>query len=158
MGSFFQRLYSCRKMESMDVETAKVKAAEAAAKAKEEAQKIYEISKEQGYFSHFKEYSMELLTPWIIVTSNSEFMELPTMKEKALYMALKAKEEVVSTVTLNRPADVVSSFKLYNVLAFWLGVTESVLGAVFGGSLFSLVWNGGIAFIVAYTLYWIMTC
>ena len=57
-----------------------------------------------------------------------------------------------------RSADAKSSFILYNTLGFWLGVTESVLGAVFGGSLFSLAWNGGVAFAVAYTLYWTMTC
>ena len=62
------------------------------------------------------------------------------------------------TLRLEPPADAKASFVLYNVLAFWMGVLESLLYAVFGGSLLSLVWNGALSFCVAYTLYFTMTC
>ena len=75
-----------------------------------------------------------------------------------LVLVDRAKEEVSRTMRLEKPADVKGSFILYNVLAFWMGVLESLIFAVFGGSLLSLVWNGALSFCVAYTLYFTMTC
>merc|ERR1719331_176044 len=139
-----------------DADAVKARASEYASLAKEEAEKAYAMAKELGFFSHFKEYSTELITPWTYVTGDPAIAAAPSMKDKALVLVDKAKNEVISTVKLERSADVRTSFKLYNVLAFWCGAFESLIYAAFGGSLLSLTWNGGLGFIIAYTLYWTM--
>ena len=145
--------------DSVDVEAAKLKALETAEKAKEEAKKIFQFAQENGFMSHFyPEYVMELLTPWKLVMSDEAITGAESIKDKALVLADKAKTEIVSTVTLTRSTDARKSFILYNVLAFWFGVFESLVAAMFGAGFISLVWNGGISFFVAYTLYWTMTC
>lgn len=142
----------------VDLEDAKVKATEAAAVAKAKATEAYEAAMSMGFFSHFTEYSFELLTPWKLLTSDEGFMSAPTAKEKALYFFEKAKAEVLATITLVPGPNPSGTFIIYNVLGFYLGIFESLLGALFGGHIISLVWNGGVAFFVAYTLYWTMTC
>ena len=135
-----------------------VDASDIATRAKEQSIAAYEIAKELGFFTHFNAYSMELFTPWTLLTENAAFMEAPSAKEKALVLAVQAKDEIISTVKLEKAVDPTRSFIKYNVMAFWLGVAESLIGAIFGAGLFSLVWNAGLSFAVAYTLYWTMTC
>jgi len=142
-----------------ELDEVKTKAEVAALKAKEEAEKVWATAAEAGFFSHFKEYSMELLLPYMLVTSNTALMEAPSVKEKAMVFYSQAKDEIMSTLTLTPPATPAKSFITYNVLGFWLGVFESLFfGVILGHGFISLIWNGGVSFCVAYTLYWTMTC
>ena len=143
-------------MADLDVETAKAKATEAAAKAKEAALGAYASANELGFFSHFSEYNQELLTPGLKLMQDETLAGHPTIKEKALYMFEVAKGEVLGHLTLDPPTPK-ESFRLYNVIGFWLGVVESLIFALFGHGIISLAWNGAVGYGIAYTLYWTMT-
>ena len=145
-------------MESVDIEAYKAKAEAAALASKEAAEKVFAEAAEAGFFSHFNEYLMELLMPWTLIQSNTVMMEAPSVKEKVMVLGMQAKEEIMTTVTLAPPPDPRKNFITYNALGFWLGILEVLFGALFGGGLLPLAWNGGVGFIVAYTLYWTMTC
>jgi hypothetical protein len=132
-------------------------AIEAAEKGKAAALAIFEKAKAEGFFSHFTEYNTELLMPWTMLTSNEDFMGKPDLKEKGLYLFNALVTEIKAALTLS-PATPEPSFKLYNVLGFWIGVAESVIFSIFGHGLLSLAWNGGMGYVLAYTLFWTMTC
>ena len=143
-------------MADLDVETAKAKATEAASKAKEAALGAYASANELGFFSHFSEYNQELLTPGLKLMQDETLAGQPTIKEKALYMFDIAKNEILGHLTLDPPTPK-ESFRVYNVIGFWLGVFESLIFALFGHGIISLVWNGAVGYGIAYTLYWTMT-
>jgi len=140
-----------------DVEAAKAHAVETAEKAKDAALGAFEQAKELGFFSHFTEYNQELLTPGLKLMQNEQLAAQPDLKSKALYMVEAVKAEVMGHMTLDPPTPV-DSFRLYNVLGFWIGVTESIIFSIFGHGIISLVWNGAVGYAIAYTLYWLMTC
>ena len=75
-------------------------------------------------------------------------------QEKAIVFGLQAKEEIMTTLTLAPPPDPRKKFITYNALGFWLGIVETL----FDSSKLGIAWNGVVGFIVAYTLYWTMTC
>ena len=136
-------------------EAARIQAAEAAELAsKEAAEKVFAEAAKGGFFSHFKVYLMELLMPWRLIASNTVLMEAPGVKEKAIVFGLQAKEEIMTTLTLAPPPDPRKKFITYNALGFWLGIVETL----FVVEKFAIAWNGVVGFIVAYTLYWTMTC
>ena len=123
-----------------------------------QAQSVLNTATELGYFSHFKQYAVEMMMPWTLFAADEQIIAAPDVKSKALVLVGKAIEEVKSTLAMTRSADVKASFIFYNVLGFWLGMSVSLVFALFGMGLVSLIWNGGISFILAYTLYWTMTC
>jgi len=146
-------------MAEIDVEAAKQKAEVMAAKLKEEGLAAFALAKERGFFSHFNEYCMHLIMPWTVVGSSPDVVEAQSIKDKTLVILSKAQAEIVRTLTLQRAVDPSRSFIFYNVVAFWAGVTQSVLEFMFtDDGLISLTWNGGVSFCVAYTLFWCMTC
>ena len=130
------------KLDKADVEAglaiAKTKATEAADYAKAS----YELAKEKGFFSHFMEYNMEIINP----LKNAQSVTVDGVKE-----------EVIATLKL-QPKNAREGFVLYNGLALLFGIAESLIGALAGGGLLSLAWNGGASYCVAYTLYWLMVC
>ena len=143
-------------MADLDVETAKARASQAAEQAKDAALGAYAKANELGFFSHFTEYNQELLTPGMKLMQNETIAAQPTLKEKGLYMLEVAKAEILGHMTLDPPTPK-ESFRLYNVLGFWLGVFESLIFALFGHGLMSIAWNGAVGYAIAYTLYWTMT-
>ena len=128
--------------EKVDVEGTKALVVEKAAEATELAKAAYAKALEEGFFSHFKEYNEEIVKPLKNI-------------EAASFDA--AKTEVMATVTLQASNPLVS-FRLYNVIALALGVLESLLMALLGHGMISFVWNLGVGYCIAYTLYWTMTC
>jgi len=142
---------------SVDVESVKAEAEKKLEVAKNTAADILSTATEKGFFGKFQEYSIKLLMPWTLITSNAAIMDAPDVKSKALAFVDVAKAEIISVFTLTRSVAPAESFTLYNVVGLWIGIAESVTYAVFGGSLLSLVWNGAVAFALAYTLFWTMT-
>jgi len=140
-----------------DVEEAKAKAVQAAEEAKAKAEAVYAQAKELGFFSHFSEYNIELITPGMKLMQDETLIAQGTLQEKGLYMIEKVKAEVMGHITFDPPTPL-ESFRLYNVLGFWLGVFESLIFALFGHGLLSLAWNGAVGYGIAYSLYWAMTC
>lgn len=142
---------------SVDVESVKAEAEKTLEAAKNTAAEIVSTATEKGFFSKFQEYSLKLLMPWTLITANAAIMDAPDVKSKALAFVDIAKAEIISVFTLTRSVAPAESFTLYNVVGLWIGIAESLIYAIFGGSLLSLIWNGGVAFALAYTLFWTMT-
>ena len=118
-------------MGDLDTEAAKQKALDAMEKTKETAQQALAKASELGFFSHFTEYNQELLTPGLKLMQDEQLAAQPDLQAKALYMFGVAKKEVVGHLTFDPPTPK-ESFRLYNVLGFWLGVFESLIFALFG--------------------------
>jgi hypothetical protein len=140
-----------------DVEQVKTQVTDAADKAKKLALAAYEKAKEEGFFSHIMPYTQELLMPWTLITTDEGLQSQPDVQGKAMYLLNNLKTEVIAASTLS-PATPEPSFKMYNVIGFWLGVFESLIFAFFGHGFLSLAWNGALGFAIAYTLFWTMTC
>jgi len=141
-------------MSEQEINALKEKAAEASAvagqvagQAKETALAAFEKAKAEGFFSHYMEYNKHLLMPW------SMFQEV---QASGHLNAEGLKEEAMKYLTLS-PTNPAGNFVLFNILALWVGVLESVIFGLFGHGFFSLVWNGAVAYCVAYTLYWVVT-
>jgi hypothetical protein len=132
------------KVDEKDLAIAKEIAGERAEEAKKMALAAYALAAEKGFFSHFAEYNDEILNP--IKHAKEGDFEVE---------ALKA--EVIQTFKL-APTNPRQSFVLCNVIALLLGIIESLLMALLGHGIFSLLWNGAIGYAIAYTLYWTMTC
>jgi len=135
-------------MSDLDAEALKAKAEEAAAVAKETAVAAFEKAQKEGFFSHFTDYNENLFTPY------STYL---TIKEAGGFEVEAAKAYLMTYASLS-PSSPKESFILFNVLALWLGVAEAVLFGLLGHGWLSLIWNGGVSYCVAYTLYWVMTC
>lgn len=166
------------------IEAAKAKALAAAEQAKALALAAFEKAKSEGFFSHFQQYNEELImceslcfrlchvhaccvyaclhmsraSPLSTVTSAHICVCRPWKRLQDGIPTLEdVKTEILTTLQMS-PANPTNGFILYNVLGFWLGVTESLLYAVLGHGLLSLVWNGAFGYAIAYTLYWAVTC
>lgn len=133
-------------VDEKDVEVAKGIATTKAAEAKKALEDAYAKAQAEGFFSHFAEYNVEILKP-------AERFKGADVKESLLAV----KDEALATVML-KPSDPAAGFVFYNVLALVLGIAESIIFAIFGHGLFSLIWNGAIGYIIAYTMYWTMVC
>merc|ERR1711871_1316247 len=131
------------------------KAKEVAAATQAKATEAFGNLQSAGFFDHIKEYGLELLTPWTVITSNEELMGPKEPKEKALYVWGLLLAELKAAFTLS-PATPENSFKFYNVIGLWIGIFESLIFSLLGHGLFSLIWNGGIGFLLAYTMFFTM--
>lgn len=128
------------KIDAADAQLAVSKAAKFAkdAMAKAEA---------EGFLSHFGDYNKAIIKP--LEHANTVTLD-------------GVKNEIFATLGScpPKPADPISGFILYNVLALLLGVAESAVLMMLGikGGVISLVWNVGLSYCIAYTLYWIFIC
>ncbi len=127
----------------MSTEQIQAAALEKANQAKAMAEAAFNKAKEEGYFSGFAEYNVEILRP---------------LKRVNEFSIEAVKAEVMGTLTF-KPPNPEASFIFYNVMALLWGIFESVFAALFDDSgWMSLLWNGAFAYIFAYTVYWIMLC
>lgn len=131
------------KKTEVTIEEAKAKVEEVATQAKDLAMAAYQKALDEGFFSHVQQYLQDMLMPWKRIDGGIDPMAL--------------KDEVLLTLQLKSP-DPSKGFILYNVLAFYLGVFESLVMVLFGHSALSFLWNGALGFCIAYTLYWTITC
>jgi len=129
-------------LNNKDVEAAVTMAKEAGAKAMTVAQEAFAKAQSEGFFSHFMEYNQEILEP---------------LKHSSEFSVEAAKTEVIATLML-KPANPKNGFKFYNVLALLVGVVESLLMLLLGHGPLSFVWNAGMGYCIAYTLYWVFIC
>jgi len=117
--------------------------AQKAEEAKAAAIAAYQKAKEKGYFSHFNEYNESIIRP---------------LKRVQSVNVEAVKSELIGTLTLS-PPNPEANFIFYNVMALLLGIAESLfVGLILGGGFISLIWNGALGYMVAYTVYWNMLC
>jgi hypothetical protein len=110
--------------------------------AKKQAAEYYALAESEGFFSHFAAYNEQILRP---------------LKNAGEFTTEGAKQEIIATLML-QPRDLRNGFVLYNVLAFLFGVAEAFTSMALGHGPWSLIWNGGAGYCIAYTLYWIFLC
>eukprot|EP00965_Chrysotila_dentata_P212084 6186831-Pleurochrysis_carterae.AAC.1 len=129
--------------------------------------------KESGYFDNFSEFNGELVRPFkqallhMPFTQSkaahchtlfaARFLKLPGLLAVEELTLTKVKDEVVATLKL-QPKEPEHGFNIWNVLSFYFGVLESLLGLAFGLGLLSLLWNLLLGYFIAYTLFWGMLC
>ena len=110
--------------------------------AKKQAAEYLAMAESEGFFSHFAAYNEQILRP---------------LKNAGEFSTEGAKKEILATLML-QPRDLRNGFVLYNVLAFLFGVAEAFTSMALGHGPWSLIWNGGAGYCIAYTLYWIFLC
>jgi len=110
--------------------------------AKKQAAEYYALAESEGFFSHFAAYNEQILRP---------------LKNAGEFTTEGAKQEIIATLML-QPRDLRNGFVLYNVLAFLFGVAEAFTSMALGHGPWSLIWNGGAGYCIAYTLYWTFLC
>lgn len=129
-------------LDKQDVERATQIAKEKMAAAKEVAMAAYEKANAEGFFSHFGEYNKQILRPLEHVQDVS---------------VESAKSEILATLVM-KPKDPRNGFILWNTIALLLGIVESLAEGLFTGGFISLLWNAGLGYVIAYTLYWAVAC
>lgn len=97
--------------------------------------------KDAGFLRHFKEFNIELFRP----LKNANDVSWDGFQKAAANYLLCRKTDGEAEV----------GFILFNGLAFWAGVGLSVFDAL-GGSYLSFAWNGGLSYLAAYSLYWML--
>ena len=132
--------------EIRDAENAmRIQEAEMRARAAEQAlaQQAH-AAQSEGFWSHFTKY-------------NGEFLKAAQRFKGAGIKGslLAVKDEALATVMLT-PSDASAGFVFYNLLALVLGIVESIVFAILGHGVFSLLWNGAVGYLLAYTMYWAM--
>lgn len=133
-------------VDDKDVEIAKTTATKALSDAKDKAKEAYERAQSAGFFSHFTDYNAELFNMFARFSGGDFKSQLETMKGDAL-----------DTLQM-KPKEPAGGFVLYNALALWFGIAESIIFGIFGHGFLSLLWNGALGYCIAYTMYWTMTC
>ena len=128
---------------------AQARISQAANQAKDTAMGVFQTAKDEGFFSEYQTYLGEITMPWTLLQKDEDIVAADNMKDKATVLMSKARAELANTLTLQRGEDVKKGFVFYNVLGFWLGMFESICGAILGGGLLSFVWNGVLSFGVA---------
>lgn len=139
-------------------------------KAKEVALSAYARAEEEGLFSHFGDFNEDLITPVKGIMTDQNLAAAPTYKDKALYLLDQAKTELVKTFSLQEQLflqpgssqQIVEECKaryiLYNTVGFWLGVLEAVITGLFGNGWLSILFNGVLAYMIAYLCFWCICC
>jgi len=130
-------------MEAIDSISRDLALKEKAAAAAAAARTAFDKAKTEGFFSHFGDFNEEIFKP---------------LKRVHEFSWESVKAEVLGTISLH-PPNPSSEFVFFNVMALLFGIAESLIAYFFiGDSLISLIWNGGVGYCVAYTIYWIMLC
>lgn len=110
-------------------------------------------------FNFIGAFTLGLFTPGMqLCTDLQNDQQFAAAPSKINYLLEMAKADLLGHLTFDPPQPA-SSFRLYNTLGFWICFSEMLVKAlILGKGLLWLTFSGTIAYLVAYLLYFSVTC